>query len=46
MGTAGPFEESLEGPTETERELIIARGGSLSRKLNHLQEDEEDIFND
>ena len=33
-------------PFETERQLIIARGGSLSRKINHVVEDDEDVFND
>ena len=32
-------------PFETERQLIIARGGSLTRKTN-MNDDEEDIFND
>ena len=32
-------------PFETERQLIIARGGSLTRKSN-VNDDEEDIFNE
>ena len=35
-----------EDPFETERQLIIARGGSLSRKVNHAIDDDDDIFND
>ena len=35
----------MENAFETERKLIIARGGSLSRKANNL-DDDEDIFND
>lgn len=32
---------------ETERQLIIDRGGSLTRKSNHvINENEEDLFND
>ena len=31
---------------ETERQLIIARGGSLNRKGNALVDDDDDIFND
>ena len=35
-----------EDAFETERQLIIARGGSLSRKINHLADDDDDVFND
>ena len=38
--------ETSQDPFETERQLIIARGGSLSRKVNHVVEDDEDVFND
>ena len=31
---------------ESEKEMIIARGGSLNRKINHSLDDEEDVFND
>ena len=38
--------ETSQDPFETERQLIIARGGSLSRKVNHVVEDDEDVFNE
>ena len=37
-------DKTIDDAQESERQLILARGGSLSRKVN--QEDEEDIFND
>ena len=35
----------MEDAFETERQLILARGGSLTRKATDINE-EEDIFND
>lgn len=37
---------SVEDPFETERQLILARGGSLTRKANNNLDDEDDIFNE
>lgn len=41
------FPAAVPDAFETERQLILARGGSLNRKANRKEEEEEeDIFND